>query len=210
MKDETMISVAVVEDDELIRDGLSSLLAYTPGFSLIASYEACEPLLENLETLAPDVILMDVGLPGINGIEGTRQVKKQRPQQDIIILTVQDNDDVVFEALCAGACGYLTKNVEPARLIESIRDVHNGGAPMSTAIARKVISSFQRNQQSPLTPRETEVLELLTKGKSYTMIADALYVDKETIRTHIKNIYRKLEVHSRAEAIEKALSQKLV
>ncbi len=210
MKDETMISVAVVEDDELIRDGLSSLLAYTPGFSLIASYEACEPLLENLQTLDPDVILMDVGLPGISGIEGTRQVKKQRPQQDIIILTVQDNDDLVFEALCAGACGYLTKNVEPARLIESIRDVHNGGAPMSTAIARKVISSFQRNQQSPLTPRETEVLELLTKGKSYTMIADDLYVDKETIRTHIKNIYRKLEVHSRAEAIEKALSQKLV
>jgi DNA-binding NarL/FixJ family response regulator len=153
---------------------------------------------------------MDIELPGMNGIEGIEKIKKLRPRTNIIVVTVYDNDSLVFQALCAGAGGYLTKNMQPARLLEAIKDIQEGGAPMSTNIARMVVSSFQKNRNSPLTSRETEVLELLSKGKSYSTIADELFVDKETIRTHIKNIYWKLEVHSKAEAIEKALKNKLI
>lgn len=207
---EIPIKVAVVEDDELIRDGLTSLISGTQDLNLSGSFNSCEDLLETLEESTPDIILMDIDLPGISGIEGIKQVKEKFPDIDILILTVHENDDLVFEALCAGACGYLTKNIDSGRLLESIRDVYNGGSPMSTNIARMVVKSFQRNQHSPLTGRETEVLNLLSRGKSYKMIADDIFIDKETVRTHIKNIYRKLEVHSKADAIEKALKQKFI
>lgn len=202
--------ICIVEDDNLIRDGFALLIGSTYGFQIVNTYGNCEDCLKHLQTDQPDVILMDIELPGMNGIEGIKRVKKINPKINIIVITVYDSDSMVFEALCAGAGGYLTKNMQPSRLLEAIRDIQEGGAPMSTGIARMVVSSFQRNRNSPLTPRETEVLELLAKGKSYSNIAGDLFVDKETIRTHIKNIYWKLEVHSKAEAIEKALKDKLI
>ncbi len=203
-------NISIVEDDELIRTGLASLISETDEFNLSGSYGSCEEMLNDLETNTPLVILMDIDLPGMSGIEGVKKVKLKFPQIDIVILTVHENDDLVFEALCNGACGYLTKNIKPERLLESIRDVLKGGSPMSTNIARMVVRSFQKNVETPLTTRETEVLNLLSRGKSYKMIADEIFINKETVRTHIKNIYRKLEVHSKADAIEKALKQKLI
>ncbi|CAN5910115.1 response regulator transcription factor [soil metagenome] len=202
--------ICIVEDDNLIRDGFALLIGSTYGFQIINTYSNCEDCLKNLHADQPDVILMDIELPGMNGIEGIKRVKKINPKINIIVITVYDSDSMVFEALCAGAGGYLTKNMQPSRLLDAIRDIQEGGAPMSTGIARMVVSSFQKNRNSPLTPRETEVLELLAKGKSYSNIAEDLFVDKETIRTHIKNIYWKLEVHSKAEAIERALKEKLI
>ncbi len=202
--------ICIVEDDNLIRDGFALLIGSTYGFQIINTYSNCEDCLKNLHADQPDVILMDIELPGMNGIEGIKRVKKINPKINIIVITVYDSDSIVFEALCAGAGGYLTKNMQPSRLLDAIRDIQEGGAPMSTGIARMVVSSFQKNRNSPLTPRETEVLELLAKGKSYSNIAEDLFVDKETIRTHIKNIYWKLEVHSKAEAIERALKDKLI
>ena len=135
---------------------------------------------------------------------------RDRPNTQLVVVTVYENDELVFKALCAGASGYLTKNMPPQKLIESLKELENGGAPMSTNIARLVVSSFHKNRQSPLTARELEVLELLSSGKSYSTIADQLFVDKETIKSHIKNIYLKLEVHSKAEAIEKARKSKYI
>jgi len=204
------IRICIVEDDNLIRDGFALLIDSTYGFRIVNTYFRCEDALRNLDADQPDVVLMDIDLPGMNGIEGIARIKKLRPRTNIIVVTVYENDELVFKALCAGAGGYLTKNMQPTRLLEAIRDIQEGGAPMSTNIARMVVASFQKNRNSPLTARETEVLELLAKGKSYTTIAEQLFVDKETIRTHIKNIYWKLEVHSKAEAIEKAMKEKLI
>lgn len=204
------INVCIVEDDSVIREGFALLIDGTSGFHIVNTYASCEEALPHLTQDAPDVILMDIELPGMNGIEGINRIKKARPQTNIIVITVYENDDLVFKALCAGAGGYLTKNMPPSRLLEAILEIQNGGAPMSTNVARMVVQSFQKNRNSPLTSRETEVLELLAKGKSYSTIADELFVDKETIRTHIKNIYWKLEVHSKAEAIEKATKERLI
>ncbi|WP_234734053.1 response regulator transcription factor [Tellurirhabdus bombi] len=204
------IRICIVEDDNLIRDGFALLINSTYGFKIINTYQRCEEALKNLDADAPDVVLMDINLPGMNGIEGIQRIKKLRPKTNIIVVTAYENDELVFKALCAGAGGYLTKNMQPTKLLEAIRDIMDGGAPMSTNIARMVVASFQKNRNSPLTARETEVLELLAKGKSYTTIADQLFVDKETVRTHIKNIYWKLEVHSKAEAIERAIRDKLI
>ncbi|OZI06735.1 DNA-binding response regulator [Siphonobacter sp. BAB-5385] len=205
-----IINVCIVEDDSVIREGFALLIDGTSGFHIVNTYASCEEALPHLNQDAPDVVLMDIELPGMNGIEGISRIKKARPQTNIIVITVYENDDLVFKALCAGAGGYLTKNMPPNRLLEAIQEIQNGGAPMSTNVARMVVQSFQKNRNSPLTSRETEVLELLAKGKSYSTIADELFVDKETIRTHIKNIYWKLEVHSKAEAIEKATKERLI
>lgn len=204
------IRICIVEDDNLIRDGFALLINSTYGFKIVNTYYRCEDAIKNLVSDSPDVVLMDIELPGMNGIEGIARIKKLRPKTNIIVVSVYENDELVFKALCAGAGGYLTKNMQPSRLLEAIRDIQEGGAPMSTNIARMVVASFQKNRNSPLTARETEVLELLSKGKSYTTIAEQLFVDKETIRTHIKNIYWKLEVHSKAEAIEKAIKERLI
>jgi DNA-binding NarL/FixJ family response regulator len=204
------IDVTIVEDDNLIREGFALMINTTPGFKIINTYSNCESAISNLKQDNPDVILMDIELPGMNGIEGVLKIKKIKPDANIIIITVYDNDELVFKALCAGASGYLTKNIPPVKLLDAIKEVYEGGAPMSTNIARMVVKSFQKNTSSPLSARETTVLELLAKGKSYHIIANELFVDKETIRTHIKNIYTKLEVHSKADAIQKALKEKFI
>lgn len=204
------IRICIVEDDALIRESFETLLSEHEDFVVVSTYGSCEAFLKNIGLDKPQVVLMDIELPGMNGIEGIERLKKQAVQVQVIVVTVYENDALVFRALCAGAGGYLTKNMPPIRLVEAIREITQGGAPMSTNIARMVVASFQKNYQSPLTARETEVLERLAQGKSYTSIADELFVDKETVRTHIKNIYWKLEVHSKAEAIAIAKKEKLI
>ena len=204
------IKVVIVEDDEIIRDSFISLINESTKFYCIAGYESCEKALRYFDQGEAEIVLMDIELPGMSGIEGIKKIKKIRPETDIIVITVHSEDENVFEALCAGASGYLVKNIQPKKLIDSLEEVYRGGAPMSTEIARKVIKSFHHNLQSPLSPRETEVLQLLSKGKSYTMIADELFIDKETVRSHIKNIYQKLNVNSKASAIEKASKDRLI
>ncbi len=207
---EQKIKIMIVEDDEIIREGFISLINESEKFYCSAGYEQCEDALKNFTRQDPDIVLMDIELPGISGIEGIKKIKKLKPETDIIVITIHSEDEKVFDALCAGANGYLIKNISSQKLIDSLEEVCRGGAPMSTDIARKVIQSFHQNMQSPLSPRETEVLQLLAKGKSYTMIADELFINKETVRTHIKNIYQKLNVNSKASAIEKASKDKLI
>lgn len=204
------LRISLVEDDDIIRNSIESMLNESDGFECIGSYNSCEKAVKAIPDQAPDIVLMDIELPGMTGIEGTRKLKKMLPDLDILVVSVHDNNDLVFEALCAGACGYLTKNIDHEYLLESIREVKRGGAPMSTNIARMVVGSFQKNPVTPLTNRETEVLDYLSRGKSYKMIADELFIDKETVRSHIKNIYKKLEVHCKADAIEIALKEKLI
>ena len=210
MPDKYPIRVLIIEDDDLIRNSFVSLLSSSEKFDCVADYDNCEEAIKNLLKDDPDVILMDIELPGISGIEGIAKIKRIKQDIDIITVTVHNDDSKVFQALCAGACGYLTKNISPEKLMDSIEEAYNGGGPMSTSIARMVVQSFQRNIKSPLSPRETEVLQLLSRGKSYTMIAEELFIDKETVRTHIKNIYIKLEVNSKAQAIEKATKERLI
>lgn len=210
MTPEYPIYIVIVEDDEIIRDSFVELLNSSEKFKCTGNYDNCEEAIKNLEKDAPDVVLMDIELPGMNGIEGITRIKKIKEDIDIITVSVHDDDERVFKSLCAGASGYLTKNITPEKLMDSIEEACRGGAPMSTNIARMVVHSFQRNIESPLSPRETEVLQLLAKGKSYTMIADELFIDKETVRSHIKNIYIKLEVNSKSQAIEKATRERLI
>ncbi len=205
-----MITVSIVEDDQDIRESLALLINGTPGFACIATYGSGEKAVKGIVKETPDIVLMDIGLPGISGLQSIRILKEKLPEIDILVLTIQSESDTVFEALCAGASGYLMKDTPPAQLLDAIRESYEGGAPMSTRIARLVVGSFQIVQQTSLTQREKEVLTHLCKGKSYKMIAEDLFISEETVRRHIKNIYRKLEVHSKSEAVAKAFRERLV
>ncbi|MCF8242946.1 MAG: response regulator transcription factor [Melioribacteraceae bacterium] len=205
-----MITVSIVEDDDEIRQSLSMLINATDGFECISTHPDGESAVKKIPNELPDVILMDIGLPGISGIETIKRLKEKITDIDVIVLTIHENDKFVFDALCAGATGYLLKETPPLRIMESIIEVRNGGSPMSTQIARMVVTSFKLNPAPDLTQRETEVLSCLVDGMSYKMIADKLFISEETVRRHIKNIYRKLEVHSKSEAVAKAIREKLV
>ncbi len=202
--------IAIVEDNEVVKDGFSLLIGSMEKYTVVGAYTTCEQALRELPAQKPHVILMDIELPGMTGIEGTRKLKKIMPGVDIIVITVHEDSDLVFDALCAGASGYITKNSDYMQMLEAIKEVRTGGSPMSSKIARMVVNSFQKNTNSPLTARETEVLELLAKGKSYSVIAEEIFVHKETVKSHIKNIYHKLQVSSKAEAIEKAIKNRLI
>ncbi len=202
--------ITIVEDDPIIRNAFVTLIQQNKNYNVVNAYSDAESAIKNLKSDEPDICLMDIELPGMNGIVAISKIKAILPKTHVVVVTVYENDDLVFKALCEGAAGYLTKNIPPAKLIDSLVELDNGGAPMSTSIARMVVSSFHRNRQTPLSNRELEVLELLSSGKSYSTIADQLFVDKETVKSHIKNIYLKLEVHSKAEAIEKAKKSKYI
>lgn len=210
MKTQSTKRIIIVEDDPIIRNAFVMLIQQNGEYTVANAYDNAEAAIKNLTNDSPDICLMDIELPGMNGIEAIPKIKAILPNTQVVVVTVYENDELVFKALCEGASGYLTKNMPPQKLIDSLKELENGGAPMSTNIARMVVSSFHRNRQSPLTARELEVLELLASGKSYSTIADQLFVDKETIKSHIKNIYLKLEVHSKAEAIEKARKSKYI
>ena len=207
-----MIRVAIVEDDADVRESLRLLIGDDPGFSVVGDFGDCESALSALPATRPEVVLMDLDLPGISGIEGIRRLRAWNSPPDVLVLTIIEKDDALFQALRAGACGYLVKNDALEQVLEAIREVHRGGAPMSTQIARRVVESMrsQPTKASPLTPRENEVLAELCKGHSYRTISDALFISEETVRRHLKNIYRKLEVHSKSEAVAKAYQDRLL
>lgn len=206
-----MIRLVIVEDQPHIRNGLAVLLGGTPDLECSGVYESCEDMLLRLEEDDPDVMLMDIGLPGMSGLEGIAQVRRRRSEQLIIVLSVYEDNENVFAALCAGACGYLIKNTPPAQLVEAIHEAHRGGSPMSSTIARKVVGAFQHGsppsdgESSGLSPREKEVLTAMAGGDSYKMVADSLNISIETVRFHIRNLYRKLQVHSQSAAVAKAI-----
>lgn len=203
------IHIAIIEDDNEIRQTLSLIIDGSPGFTCKYAFPDGESALASVGNLPLDIVLMDIDLPGKSGIEVTRKLKSENQALDIIMLTVQSDDDSIFESLCAGASGYLLKDTSPAQLLVHIREVFNGGAPMSSQIARRIISSF-RVIENPLSERETEILKMLGKGLNYKEIANAIFLSPHTIKTHIKNIYSKLHVNNRAEAIYKAIRQKLI
>ncbi len=204
------LTVAIVEDDSEIRQALTLIIDGSPGFSCKHSFNDCESALEAIESSTPDVVLMDINLPGMSGIEGVRKLKDKIPDTDFIMLTIQEDNDSIFNSICAGATGYLLKDTPPAELLKSIKEVYEGGSPMSPSIARRIVTSFKTTIQSPLTLRETEVLQRLCDGENYRIIADALFISGDTVRTHIKNIYAKLHVHSRAAAVKKAIGDRLI
>ncbi len=206
----SVIRILIVEDNDVIREGFVLLINSMSGHKVVGAYNNCEDAVKKVRYDEPDVILMDLDLPGISGIEGIRQIKKIRPESQIIVITVSKNSKHVFDSLVAGACGYILKSTSYTQLLDAIQEAVNGGAPMSSGIARMVVESFQKNTNSPLSARETEVLELLSKGKRYSIIADELFIHKETVKSHIKNIYAKLQVNSKAAAIDKALKNKLI
>ncbi len=204
------IRVSIVEDDPEIRKALSLLIDDRPGFRLGPTYGDGESAVKGLLQEKPDVVLMDIQMPGLSGIDAVLKLRAAGFESDIIMLTVHKDDEKVFRSLCAGANGYLLKTTRPDQLIEAIREAASGGAPMSSSIARMIVGSFRRTTTSPLTERETDVLTRLCKGDSYKMIADALFLAEETVHHHIKSIYRKLEVHSKSEAVALALQKRLV
>jgi DNA-binding NarL/FixJ family response regulator len=212
---ETALQVGVIEDHEKIRDGLRILIDRTPGFRCLAACADMERALELFARATPQVALVDIGLPGISGIEGTRILKVRFPELQVVILTVYDDEDRVFRALCAGASGYLLKNTPPARLMEGIREVANGGSPVSPEIARRIIVLFQKvsapeHGAKDLSPHETRILKLLVDGHNYKTAAGELRVSVNTVSFHVRRIYEKLQVHSKSEAVAKALRNNLV
>ena len=208
--DESNYKIVIIEDNDVVREGLNVLISGFGGHKVTGIYESCENAFKNIEKDQPDLVLMDMELPGMNGIEGIKLIKKKWPETDVLMLTVHDDSEIVFQALVSGASGYITKNSPHNKILDAINEIRNGGAPMSTNIARMVVESFQKNRNSPLSRRETEVLELLASGKSYSVIADELFIHKETVKTHIKNIYGKLQVNSKAAAIAMARKNKLI
>jgi len=203
-------NIVIIEDNTDIREGFKILLNNTHGFEVSHVFDSCEKAILSIETIEPDVILMDIDLPGMNGIMGTKIIKSKLPKVEILIVTVFENSERVFEALCAGASGYLTKTSSPLQLITAINEVLEGGAPMSAKIARMVIGSFKMVPNELLTDREFEVLKLLVDGKSYKTIADNLSVSLGTVKFHIRNIYQKLQVDNKEDAIALARNKKLI
>ena len=207
------IRVAIVEDQPAIREGLGFLIGHTPGYECVGRYGSAEAALQGLD--AADVVLMDIGLPGMSGIEGIRILKERRPDTRFVALTVYDDDERIFRALCAGASGYLLKKTPPARLLEALGEVMAGGAPMSPDVAARVLKLFRQFQPPTtadyhLTPHELRLLRLLSEGHGYKTAAAELGSSVNTIAFHMRSIYRKLEVHSKSEAVAKALREGLV
>jgi DNA-binding NarL/FixJ family response regulator len=207
------IAVSIVEDDARVRGSLSKLIDGTAGFRCVSSHSSAEDALKEIPKHKPEVVLMDINLPGANGVECVRQLKPQLPGTQVIMLTVYQNTEHIFNALAAGATGYMLKQTPPSELLAAIKDVQGGGSPMSGHIARKIVQSFQHevpaaSDAQKLSPREAEVLDLLAKGFLYKEIAEQMKVSYATVHTHIRHIYEKLHVRSRTEAVAKHLGAK--
>ena len=209
-----ILRVAIVEDLRTLRDGYRALIDGTDGYRCTGVFRTMEEALDRIGPEIPDIVLADIGLPGMSGTEGIRILKQRHPDLVIVMLTVYEDDDRIFEALCAGACGYLLKKTPPARLLESMKEAFQGGAPMSPEIARRVVGLF-RDYRPPqadyhLTPTETRLLKLLVEGHNYKTAAGELGISQNTVCFHIKQVYHKLQVHSKSEAVSKALRQRLI
>ena len=210
-----IIAVAVIEDEREVREGVTVLINGTEGYRCVGSYRSMEDALTRLAEPVPDAALVDIGLPGMSGIEGIRILKERFPTLTLLAFTVYDDDENIFDALCAGASGYLLKNTTPARLLEGLRDVVTGGAPMSPEVARRVIKLFREVRPSyrkdhQLTPQETEIVKLIVEGHSYKTAATELGISINTVSFHLRNVYTKLQVHSKSEAVSKALRTQIV
>jgi len=206
--------VAIIEDQARTREGLRALIGSSDGFECIGAWGSMEAALAADWNVPPNVVLVDLGLPGMSGIEGMVVLRRRCPSAALVVLTVYEDNDRVFRALCAGATGYLLKNTAPAKLVESLREANRGGAPMSPEIARLVIEVFRRvhppeKATHNLTPQELRLLKLLVEGHSYKTAATEMAVSINTIAFHIQNIYAKLQVHSKSEAVARALNEKL-
>jgi len=207
-----MISVSIVDDEKELRESITTFVNGSPGFKCVGAYGSAEAALKGLPADQSDVVLMDINLGGMSGIECVERLKVQAPQLQILMLTVYEDTDQIFQALAAGASGYLLKRSSPTKLLQAIREVHAGGSPMTSSIARKVVASFQKSKptaekQTHLSPREETVLNCLAKGFTYKQIADELDISIDTIRTYLRRIYEKLHVQSRTEAVAKYLRQ---
>ena len=200
------IRVAIVEDQNEVREGLVELIRTSPGLESHGVFGSMEEAVPAIAASPPDVLLADIGLPGMSGVEGVRRIHRVQPDLPVLMLTVHGDDDSVFAALCAGACGYLLKETEPSRLLECIREVCAGGAPMSPEIARKVVRMFRGTptaEDDVLSARQNQILELLAQGHSYKSCAEILDLSLDTIRFHVRHIYERLHVNSRAQAVWK-------
>ena len=209
------IRVIIFDDSTDFREGLFHLINMTDNLVLAGAFSDCSNVIKNIEDTAPNVVLMDIEMPGTNGIEAVKLIRNNFSDLSILMLTVFEDNDKIFEALRAGASGYLLKKTHPSKILEAIQEVQRGGAPMSEAIAKKVVLFFAEQNKIPnnkyaLSPRETEVLTHLVNGHSYKMVAADMCITLETVRSHIKNIYDKLHVHSKSEAVIKAIRDKLV
>jgi len=209
------IRVAIVEDDRVTREGLAMLIDGTPGYRSVGKFRSVEEALSSPTAERPDVLLLDIHLPGMLGSEGIGLLKQKYPSVQILMLTINADEDSVFESICNGACGYLLKNTPPAKLLEAISETHKGGAPMSPEIARKVVTLFQKTGppeklDEQLTPQEMRLLRLLVEGHTYQGAADLLKISIHTARNYIRSIYDKLHVHSKSEAVTKALRSRII
>jgi len=210
------IRVAIFEDNRSLRESLFRLLKSSEGFTCAGAFAHCERVVENIEETQPDVILMDIELPVVSGIEAVKLVREKYPDIKILMETIFEEDDKIFQSICNGAQGYILKNMPPEEILNAIREIYEGGAPMSPVIASKVLRMFKNNLTSEkdssynLSVREKEILKCLVEGMSYKMIADTCFISADTVNGHIKNIYKKLQVHSKSEAVVKALKGKIV
>lgn len=208
----TSLAVSIVDDETSLRQSIATFINGSPGFHCVSTYGSAEAALKGLPADRPDVVLMDIHMAGMDGIECVQRLKALLPAIQIVMLTVYEDTDQIFKALAAGASGYLLKRLTPTKLLDAIREVHAGGSPMSSSIARKVVASFQKagpatDQDALLSPREQMVLDCLAKGLAYKQIADQMGISVTTIRTYLRRIYEKLHVQSRSEAVAKYLQR---
>ncbi len=202
--------VVLIEDNKEVREGFKTIIESHSDYVVVNDYGTCPPALKQLSTDKPDLVIIDLEMPEMHGIEGIKRIKKAKPKTIILVVSVHEDSKMVFDALVAGAMGYLTKDTDPEGLLKALDELRRGGAPMSSKIASLVVKSFQRSHDTPLSERETEVLVLLSKGKTYHSIADELFISMETVKTHIRNIYQKLHVNNKTDALLIAEKDKLI
>jgi DNA-binding NarL/FixJ family response regulator len=210
------IKVAIFEDNKMLRESLMQLVNNTEGMACTGAFPDANKLVRNMQMANPDVVMMDINMPGISGIEAVQVIKEKFPLVQILMQTVFEGNDKIFAAICAGASGYMLKKTAPQKMIEAIHETYHGGAPMTASVAVKVLQMFrlqgteQKNEFIDLSEREKEILALLVKGKSYKAVASTCFISIDTVSTHVRHIYEKLHVHSKSEAVAKAIHQKLI
>ncbi len=215
MAENKIINTVIIEDQRDLREGLQMLINFTPGFKCLGAFRTMEEAISRIKHNLPDIVLSDIGLPGMSGIEGIQILKEQYPDLVILVLTVYDDNEKIFDALCAGASGYLLKHTEPSQLISSVKEALSGGAPMSPEVATKVIKLFREVRppekvEYDLTPHELRLLKLLVEGYNYVTASEKLKISYNTIKFHVRNIYDKLQVHSKSEAVAIAMRDRLI